>query len=235
MERIFDLKISDKNFANTNDLRDYLYKTILTLAKTNPEKRIVFFLDSIDQLISTDYDLTWFIGEFPKNIKFIYSTLPNHGGILNLLKRHYLPSDEHYLAVEKLDKSNVKTIIEDWLTKSQRALSQLQWEKIDTLFDSADLYPLYIKLIYDFIVKWPSYYVPDESFMRLVSIDHSINYLFDKIIKDHGKILFKKILAYLSLFQNAISENVLEDILSVDDEVLYEIFEFHAPPVRRYA
>ncbi len=233
LERIFDLKISDKNFANTNDLRDYLHKTILTLAKTNPEKRIVFFLDSIDQLISTDYDLTWFIGEFPKNIKFIYSTLTNHGGILDLLKRHFLPGDEHYSQVDGLKKHNVLEMFRQWLKDANRTLTQVQWEKVEVLLDSATLYPLYLKLIFDLLVKWPSYVVP-ENFMKILTIDDSINYLFDRLAKDHGKKLFTKILAYLSLFENAISENMLEDILSVDDEVLYEIFEFHAPPVRRY-
>lgn len=32
------------------------------------------------------------------------------------------------------------------------------------------------------------------------------------------------------MFKNGISENELEDILSLDNEVLYEVFEFHAPP-----
>ena len=38
---------------------------------------------------------------------------------------------------------------------------------------------------------------------------------------------------YLSSFKNGISESEIEDILSIDDDVLYDIFEFHAPPIRR--
>lgn len=37
----------------------------------------------------------------------------------------------------------------------------------------------------------------------------------------------------MSSFKNGISESEIEDILSLDDDVLYDIFEFHAPPIRK--
>lgn len=46
-----------------------------------------------------------------------------------------------------------------------------------------------------------------------------------------GKILFSRCMFYMSTFKNGISESELEDILSIDDDVLYEIFEYHEPPV----
>ena len=46
-------------------------------------------------------------------------------------------------------------------------------------------------------------------------------------------MLFSRAVIYMSSFQNGISENEIEDVLSLDDDVLYDIFEFHAPPVRR--
>jgi hypothetical protein len=49
--------------------------------------------------------------------------------------------------------------------------------------------------------------------------------------KNHGKMLFSRTMIYMSSFKNGISESELEDILSIDDDVLYEIFEYHAPPV----
>jgi hypothetical protein len=35
----------------------------------------------------------------------------------------------------------------------------------------------------------------------------------------------------MSTFKNGISESELEDIISIDDDVLFEIFEYHVPPV----
>ena len=51
--------------------------------------------------------------------------------------------------------------------------------------------------------------------------------------KIHGKMLFSRTIIYMSLFKNGICESELEDILCLDDDVLYDIFEFHAPPVRK--
>jgi hypothetical protein len=51
--------------------------------------------------------------------------------------------------------------------------------------------------------------------------------------KIHGKLLFSRAIIYMSSFKNGISEGEIEDILSLDDDVLYDIFEFHAPPIRR--
>ena len=58
-------------------------------------------------------------------------------------------------------------------------------------------------------------------------------YLFKYYERMHGKILFSRVIIYMTMFKNGISENEIEDILSLDDDVLYDIFEFHAPPVRK--
>ena len=50
-----------------------------------------------------------------------------------------------------------------------------------------------------------------------------------------NEILFKHCLFYLTLFEyRGITENELEDILSIDDEVLDTIFVHNHPPLRRF-
>jgi hypothetical protein len=169
--------------------------------------------------------------KLPKNTKMIYSTLPNHGGILNYLRRVNRIEESNFLQVESLTKAIVVTILEDWLIKSNRSLSENQWSILDGLFDHAKLFPLYVKLIFDIIVKWTSYYVPNEDFKECTEIDECIEYLFKLLEKNHGHMLFSRTMIYMSSFKNGISESELEDILSIDDDVLYEIFEYHAPPV----
>jgi hypothetical protein len=53
--------------------------------------------------------------KLPKNTKMIYSTLPNHGGILNYLRRVNRIEESNFLQVESLTKAIVVTILEDWL------------------------------------------------------------------------------------------------------------------------
>ena len=167
----------------------------------------------------------------PENTKMIFSTLPNHGGILDYLRRVTRIEESNFMEVESLTKAIVVTILEDWLIKKKRSLSENQWKILDELFDYATLFPLYVKLIFDIIVKWTSYYVPNAEFKKCINIDECIEFLFKILEKNHGQMLFSRTMCYMSSFKNGISESELEDILSIDDDVLYEIFEYHVPPV----
>lgn len=72
------------------------------------------------------------------------------------------------------------------------------------------------------------------SICRLANtIDDSISQLFARIELQHGYLLTKHSLSYISAARNGICENELEDILSLDDVVLDDVFQYHLPPVRR--
>ena len=100
-----------------------------------------------------------------------------------------------------------------------------------------DINPLQIKIISDILSKWPSFnYIPDE-FLSCTTSIQIIKYLFKYIEKNvfDNEILFKHCLFYLTLFEyRGITENELEDILSIDDEVLDTIFVHNHPPLRRF-
>lgn len=65
------------------------------------------------------------------------------------------------------------------------------------------------------------------------TIDDAISQLFARIELQHGFILTKHSLSYITAARNGICENELEDILSLDDIVLDDVFQYHLPPVRR--
>ena len=212
------------------ELRDKLIEEFKLL---DPKKRIIIFLDSIDQLVSNDYDLKWMTYDFPSNVKIVFSTLQDHGDILDCI-RSKIKNEDNYLLIDPLNTSNVKTILEDWLSKANRSLSNQQWSILDNLFSRATLQPLFIKLVFDLIIKWRSFYEPVDDFKGLLSIDSCIQYLFKQLEKEHGKSLFSTCLFYMSALKNGISESELEDILSLDDDLLQNVFEFHSPPIRRF-
>ena len=153
-----------------------------------------------------------------KNFQYIIKLPPE-----NICKIDTLSTD---LAIE---------IISDWLKMDKRSISKKQWAVLEDMLKKAKLFPLYIKLIYDVISKWTSFYDADQDleFRKCLNIDECIRYLFKLFEKSHGKLLFSRCVIYMSTFANGISENEIEDILSLDDDVLYSIFEFHAPPVRK--
>lgn len=65
------------------------------------------------------------------------------------------------------------------------------------------------------------------------TIDDAICQLFARIELQHGFLLTKHSLSYITAARNGICENELEDILSLDDVVLDDVFQYHLPPVRR--
>ena len=211
--------------ATIEILKNYLYEQFLTINSLYPSAKLIIILDSIDQLHSSDYSLDWFLETLPNNIKMVYSTLTKYGDILDRLSTKRALTEENYIKIHSLDISVSKNILNDWLNHSQRSITSYQWKVLDKIFEKITLYPLYIKLIFDIIVKWTSYYEPDNEFLKCNTIDKCIKYLFKSHEKTHGKLLFSRSIIYMTSFKNGISENEIEDILSLDDDVLFNIFE----------
>lgn len=232
ISRIFSIKSPKDLITEKPLIVDYLLEQFMQIKTVFPNRKLIIILDSIDQLNSIDYDLMWFIDKLPDNVKMIYSTLPDHGGILKSLRKYQIPII-NYIEIKNLKIDLSLQIINDWLTKANRSLSDKQWECIRDLFQRASLYPLFISLIFGIISKWSSFDEPSSDFLECLDMDQTIVYLFRLHEMEHGKMLFSRALIYMSAFKNGISENEIEDILSLDDDVLYDIFEFHAPPIRK--
>lgn len=190
-------------------------------------------MDSIDQLNVSDYDLDWVLDILPPNVKMVYSVIGTHGNILNIFKEVINLTNDNILEIPSLDQSLSIKIIKEWLVKAKRSISSDQWKVVKHMLKHARLFPLYIKLLFDIISRWTSFHVPEEEFKKCLDIDSCIKFLFKFFEKEHGYLLFSRLVIYMSSFVNGISENEIEDILSLDDDVLYAIFEFHAPPIRK--
>ena len=48
-----------------------------------------------------------------------------------------------------------------------------------------------------------------------------------------GALLVHRVFAYLHLSSLGLTENELVDLISLDDEVLNDVFQYSAPPLRR--
>lgn len=144
--RIYNLKLpSAKSHANASKiaLANYLYEQLLAVYSEHPNKKLIIFLDSIDQLNTSDYSLDWVLYSFPENIKMIYSTLPNHGNILNVFRMQKDLNENNYIPITSLDQSTAKIIISDWLQKGSRSLSNYQWQVIEIMFSKIKIYFLF--------------------------------------------------------------------------------------------
>lgn len=194
-------------------------------------------LDSIDQLQSDAYDCKWLPRQLPSNVKFIVSTLPDHGNIYFNLQ-HILNAEGNqsdlFIHVPPFDASTVEIVYDDWLRMKSRSLSDEQRLFIQKFMsEKKEILPLFMKLVFDIISVWRSYDPIDQDINNLNSVDDLIRYLFHRLEILHNKLLFSRALCYMTACRSGISQNELEDVLSLDDDVLRSVFQHYIPPVRR--
>ena len=234
LEFIFKINIQDEEYKKAERFRDKLIYFSIKHLKNN---RLIILLDSIDQLSKGDYDVYWFFKDLPKGIKIIFSVLNNYENILESLKKE-IEKKENILELQPFTLDEAKGMLYSYLHESNRQLTTRQSIVVDKMIENLNgPIPLQIKLIYDIVSKWKSSFDPPDEFIKCKTSIEIIKYLFNRIEKEvfDNEILFKHCLFYLTLFEyRGISENELEDILSLDDKVLTSIFIKNHPPVRRF-
>ena len=90
--------------------------------------------------------------------------------------------------------------------------------------------PLYVRLVFDQICVWKSY---TANQIVPKSIDECIRALFNRVENAHGKVLVSHALAYVTAAKNGLSDSEVEDLISIDETVLNDIYQYHLPPIRR--
>ena len=123
------------------------------------------------------------------------------------------------------------TILENWLRSSRRKLVDFQKQLVLEAFKECPL-PLFLKLSFDDACRWKSYTQLNETKVAS-SVKGIINDLFELVERRHGKVLVSHALAYLTASKNGLTEPELEDVLSLDDDVLNDVYQYWTPPVRR--
>jgi hypothetical protein len=190
LDEYFKLDNDKSELNKIVEIKAYFIEQLNKIKESHPDKKLIFFLDSIDQLYSVDYNLNWMLTEFPNNVKMIYSTLSNHGNILENIKHFGIDKENNFLKIEKLNFQISLSILNEWLKRANRSLTPDQQCIIEELFARASLYPLYVKLIFDIVSTWTSYYTPDETFSNCINIDECIKYLFASLEVIFSLIIF---------------------------------------------
>ncbi|XP_012943969.1 NACHT and WD repeat domain-containing protein 2 [Aplysia californica] len=206
------------------------FKKLINLASA--EMPLVLFFDSLDQLSGADgaHNLTWMPIRLPDHVKVIISVLPNYYGLLDLL-RVMIENEDSFIQVLPLGQNLGGTIIRAWLDKGNKAVTEEQWALVNEAISKCNL-PLFVKLTFDEICRWRSYTKPSQTTLAF-TIHDCIMLLFERIELQHGKTLVSHALGYITASKSGVSEPELEDLISLDDKVLNDIYQYHLPPVRR--
>ncbi|CAF2694205.1 unnamed protein product [Rotaria sp. Silwood2] len=206
------------------------------LEKATADKPLNIFFDSLDQLSSADgaHSMSWLPPILPNHVKFIVSTLPGIYNILNTL-RNLIDSHENFVQIKPLGEELGKTVLKAWLVRHHRSISEPQWFVFQFNFHErlAECNtPLYVKLVFDEMKLWKSYTKIQEKDLA-TTVSTSINKLLGRIENQHGHILVAHAFSYITASKSGISEAELEDLISLDETVLNDIYQYHLPPIRR--
>ncbi|KAH3837288.1 hypothetical protein DPMN_110673 [Dreissena polymorpha] len=194
---------------------------------------LVLMLDSVDQLSSMGepYTFHWLPKVIPPNVKVVISLVPS---VFNLLARYKAYVGKGTLIAEPIPPLGdvlCMDIIRARLVDDNRTISPEQSKVMQIVFFKCSI-PLYTRVMLDEILTWKSYTAITTA-MVSSTLKEALNNFFRRLEMQHGRVLVRHTLSYLTASREGVSEMELLDLLSLDDEVLNSIFLFWLPPQRR--
>ncbi|XP_066996019.2 NACHT and WD repeat domain-containing protein 2 [Anabrus simplex] len=207
------------------------------LNNASKEQPIILFLDSVDQLTGAQdaNKVSWLPLRLPRYCKLMVSCAaeennPEVSSDYHLLRR-MIDIEENFVEVTALGEELAMQVIRMWMKTACRDLTNYQWRLVANAIGQCSL-PIFVKLVFAEICRWRSYTKPQDTHLASTVMD-SIMMLFERIEKQHGRILVFHALAYITAAKSGLSESELEDLISLDDKVLDDVYQYHLPPVRR--
>ena len=213
---------------STRELADYFSRSFSNATKTSP---LIIHLDSLDQLSAEDNGrkLEWLKldQDLPKHVKLVLSSL--EADTLSVLQKH-VPKDS-FINLVKLLPGEGPDILQKMMKVRGRKVTEPQLKVVMDAFLNTPL-PLYLSLASEIACKWRSYDNIDANDIS-TTLKGMITLLFERLEKKFGVIFVSHALAFITASKHGLSQNELEDVLSCDDEVLDNLFQYWTPPMRR--
>ncbi|XP_077984721.1 NACHT domain- and WD repeat-containing protein 1-like [Glandiceps talaboti] len=239
-------QISGDEQTISEDLKNLTEEFEERLKNASNGRPLVLYIDSLDQFDPDDgaHQLHWLPMKLPDNVKLVVSTLVDDKYECFPTLRANLKDDRSFLQVPRMKDSDVKVILEKWLAIRNRTLTSKQMEVLIGAFQKCPL-PLFLKISFDGACQWTSYTNPEDTifYNAIYNSDQDkgdnspvrrvIAALFETIERNHGELLVSRALAYITAAKSGLTENELEDLLSCDDDVLNDVFQYWTPPIRR--
>lgn len=206
------------------------FKQMLNMA--TEQQPIFFFLDSIDQLCGAadTNNVSWLPTRLPEHCKIVLSCAneeanPTISHDYNVLCR-MIDDRFNFVEVTALGEDLAMDVIKKWMATACRDLTNYQWRLVSNAISKCSL-PIFVKLVFAEICRWRSFTKPQDSHLASTVMD-SIMMLFERIEKQHGRLLVFHALAYITAAKSGLSESELEDLISLDDRVLDDVYQYHS-------
>ncbi|XP_071402923.1 NACHT domain- and WD repeat-containing protein 1 [Centroberyx affinis] len=188
----------------------------------------LIILDSLD-LLSEEHQahkLHWLPADLPPNVHLVVSA--NTNSQVFAVLRLKLETLENFFEVERLSCDEGKQIMDSYMRASQRTLTSEQSAAVLSSFEQSGS-PLHLKLMLAAAKRWTSFTLRAE--LRLgTGLQDMMSLLFLSLEEKHGKKLVGAALGYITLAREGLLEAEMRDVMSLDDDVISEVYRFSLPP-----
>lgn len=203
---------------------------LLEALPLNKDQNLGIFIDSVDQLLPSDgaHTFNWLPKSLPPNVHIVVSILPKEYNCLQTLQST-LPFHYCYIEVTAMPQDTGLCLMNAWLKNIGRKITSEQMSIVLNAF-SVCPQPLCLRLIFHQVQKWNSYTCTCKEVLAMC-IDDALSNFFESLESHYGSTLVKRALGYITAARNGLSELELEDVLSLDDEVLNDVYQHWEPPI----
>ncbi|KAJ8408417.1 hypothetical protein AAFF_G00258310 [Aldrovandia affinis] len=217
--------------AQTLNTHEYLVRFFHNLLAKMSRQRdsLLLILDSLDRLSEANYahKLRWLPKELPSNVHVVVSTRDSGPPLLETLQG-MITAPENFFKVEQLGIDQGREIISTYMGAARRRLTPDQHDVVLRGFQHSG-HPLVLKLALDAAQLWASY-TPMSDIQLGSTAQEAVSLLLENLEKKHGRQLVSSALGYIVSARDGLSETELRDVLSLDDEVLADIYQYWLPP-----
>ncbi|XP_047443934.1 NACHT domain- and WD repeat-containing protein 1, partial [Mugil cephalus] len=189
---------------------------------------LLIILDSVDQLSDQHHahKLRWLPAAVPPNVHLVVSMDTHSEAFASV--RMKLETVASFFEVERLTRDEVVLVMESYLRASRRTLTS---EQSDAVLQSVEQSgcPLHLHLILSNAKRWTSS-TPRTQLLLGATTQEVMSQLFLMLEEKHGKELVGGALGYIALAREGLLEAELRDVMSLDDDVMCEVYRYTLPP-----
>lgn len=211
--------------------RQTALSSLLEQMGNHSDAQHLLVLDGLDQLEDFDESrskLRWLLhalGAIPENVRILVSCLSDEGaadsyGCETQLTKMGVPK----VCIAGLDADDVDAMIDGTLRNAKRTLTSQQRDAMKGALGKTPN-ALFCKPMLDEALRWHSW-EPAAVFSLAASLHEAMGAIFDRLELIHGTTLVRHALSYITASRRGLSSEEMLDVLSLDDEVLQELFVF---------
>ena len=216
---------------------------------------VKIFIDSLDQLANDDQariKVSFLDGVKPHPLtRIIVSMLPDESDQVNDSTVQTLSGSHHeqtywYGCDTQMKLDDVPRVVVEKLSSAQDEIQttlcellrvrnmKLCDEQLHFAVRQIERYPtaLYLRLVVRVVTEWRSFDTDYEKTLP-VGVPMLIDAIYQEIEVIYGPVLCRRALSLITFSKGGVSDGEMEDLLSMDDAVLGEVFQYSDPGVQR--